>query len=91
MTQITIRADEKILRQVAEIARDKDVSVAAVIRQALESYVTKTEKEMRLANPLLGLIGLAGEDAVEMDLSNGKDEEFLRESWPKHVLRYLDE
>ena len=44
MKQITIRAEEEILRQVAEVARDKDVSMAAVIRQALENYVTKTEK-----------------------------------------------
>jgi hypothetical protein len=43
-------------------------------------YVTDVETQSPLENPLLRLIGLAGEDAVEMDISDGKDEEFIMNS-----------
>ena len=88
MVRTTIMAEEEILYKIELIAKRKGVSKAAVIRDALLEYVVEEETAVPFENPLLGLIGLAGEDAVEMDLSNGKDEEFLREDWIKHIERY---
>ena len=88
MVRTTIMAEEEILYKIELIAKRKGISKAAVIRDALLEYIVDEETAEPFENPLLGLIGLAGEDAVEMDLSNGKDEEFLREDWVKHIESY---
>jgi metal-responsive CopG/Arc/MetJ family transcriptional regulator len=88
MKRTTIMAEEELLYKIERIAVRKGTSKAAVIREALLEYVAEEEATEPFENPLLGLIGLAGDDAVEMDLSNGKDEEFLREEWVKHIERY---
>ena len=83
MKRTTIMAEEELLYKIERIAREKGMSKAAVIRDALVMYVTDVEAASPPANPLLGLIGLAGDDGVEMDLSDGKDEEILAEEWNK--------
>jgi metal-responsive CopG/Arc/MetJ family transcriptional regulator len=88
MKRTTIMAEEEILYKIERIAIRKGISKAAVIREALLEYVAEEEAIEPFENPLLSLIGLAGDDAVEMDLSDGKDEEFLREDWVKHIERY---
>lgn len=88
MKRTTIMADEELLYKIDRIAREKGKSKAAVIREALAEYIAEAEADEPFENPLLGLIGLAGEDAVETDMSDGKDEEFLREEWVKHLERY---
>jgi metal-responsive CopG/Arc/MetJ family transcriptional regulator len=88
MKRTTIMAEEELLYKIERIALEKGKSKAAVIREALAEYVAEVEAEEPFENPLLGLIGLAGEDAVETDMSDGKDEEFLREEWVKHLERY---
>ena len=88
MKRTTIMAEEEILYKIELIAKRKGTSKAAVIREALLGYISDEEAAEPFENPLLGLIGLAGDDAVEMDLSDGKDEEFLREDWVKHIERY---
>ena len=88
MKRTTIMAEEELLYKIELIAKRKGTSKAAVIREALLEYVAEEESAEPFENPLLGLIGLAGEDAVEMDLSDGKDEEFLREDWVKHIESY---
>lgn len=88
MKRTTIMAEEEILYKIERIAIRKGISKAAVIREALLEYVAEEEATEPFENPLLSLIGLAGDDAVEMDLSDGKDEEFLREDWVKHIERY---
>lgn len=77
MKRTTIMAEEELLYKIEQIAQRKGVSKAAVIREALMEYVVEEETSEPFENPLLALIGLAGEDAVEMDLANGKDEEML--------------
>ncbi|HRQ40829.1 MAG TPA: hypothetical protein PLD25_23190 [Chloroflexota bacterium] len=44
-------------------------------------YVADVETQNPPQNPLLSLIGLAGDEGEEMDLADGKDEEILREEW----------
>ena len=88
MKRTTIMAEEELLYRIERIAKRKGTSKAAVIREALLEYVAEAEAIEPFENPLLGLIGLAGDDAVEMDLSDGKDEEFLQEDWVKHIERY---
>jgi metal-responsive CopG/Arc/MetJ family transcriptional regulator len=81
MKRTTIMAEEELLYKIDRIAREKGKSKAEVIREALTLYVTEVETQNPPKNPLLGLIGLAGDDGVEMDLSEGKDEEILAEEW----------
>lgn len=83
MKRTTIMAEEELLYKIERIAREKGKSKAAVIREALVEYVAEVEATEPFENPLLGLIGLAGDDGVEMDLSNGKDEEILAEEWTR--------
>ena len=88
MKRTTIMAEEELLYKIDVIAKRKGLSKAAVIREALVEYIADEEAGEPFENPLLGLIGLAGEDAVETDMSDGKDEEFLRDEWGKHIERY---
>jgi hypothetical protein len=88
MKRTTIMAEEELLYKIERISLEKGKSKAAVIREALAEYEAEVEADEPCENPLLGLIGLAGEDAVETDMSDGKDEEFLREEWVKHLERY---
>ena len=80
-------ADAETLEKIERIARRDGKSKAAVIREALAEYIVETERQEPFENPLLRLVGLAGEDAVEMDLSDGKDEEILKEEWVKKFER----
>lgn len=88
MKRTTIMADSEMLDKIEKIALRQGKSKAAVIREALAEYITEVETAEPFENPMLGLIGLAGEYAVEMDLSDGKDEEYLNEEWIKHLERY---
>ncbi len=83
MKRTTIMAGEEILYKIERIARKQGKSKAEVIREALVMYVTDVETQSPPENPLLSLIGLAGDEGEEMDLSDGKDEEILREEWNK--------
>ncbi|MCL4261926.1 MAG: ribbon-helix-helix protein, CopG family [Anaerolineae bacterium] len=83
MVRTTIMAEEEILYKIEWIAREQGKSKAEIIREALVMYVTDVETQNLPQNPLLSLIGLAGDEGEEMDLSDGKDEEILREEWNK--------
>lgn len=87
MIRTTIMADEETLQKLDRIAQRKGTSKAAVIREALAEYIIEQETAEPFDNPLLALIGLAGDDAVDMDLSDGQDEQYLREKWVKHLDR----
>ncbi|MCO5185994.1 MAG: ribbon-helix-helix domain-containing protein [Anaerolineae bacterium] len=99
MKRTTIMADEELLYKIGRIAQRKGVSKATIIREALIEYVAEESAEEQLANPLLGLIGIAeieGEEPPEIDprfvdLSDGKDEEFLRESYNEKYERVVAE
>lgn len=88
MKRTTIMADEEMLEKLERIANRQGKSKAAVIREALAEYIVEVEKEEPFENPLLGLIGIADFDAGETDFSDGKDEEYLKEEWVKHLERY---
>lgn len=77
MKRTTIMADEELLYKIERIARQSGRSKAEVIREALHQYVVEVEAETPPQHALLDLIGLAGDDAVAMDLSDGKDELLL--------------
>lgn len=81
MIRTTIMAEEEMLYKIERIAKEKGKSKAEIIREALAQYITDAEAQNPPENPLLRLIGLAGDEGEEMDLSNGKDEEILSEEW----------
>lgn len=89
MVRTTIMAEEELLYKIDQIARRQGKSKAAVIREALVEYVAVTEAEEPFVNPLLSLIGLAGDEGEEMDLSDGKDETILRDEWNKRYEERL--
>jgi metal-responsive CopG/Arc/MetJ family transcriptional regulator len=99
MIRTTIMADEELLYKIGRIAQRKGVSKAAIIREALVEYVAEELAEGQLENPLSGLIGIAeieGEELSEIDprffdLSDGKDEELLRESYNADYERVVAE
>ena len=43
-TTITIRINNQEKARLAEIAKEKDISVAQIIREAIRDYLTKIEK-----------------------------------------------
>jgi metal-responsive CopG/Arc/MetJ family transcriptional regulator len=73
-------AEEELLYKIEQIARREGKSKAAVIREALTEYVIEDEGQHASENPLLRLIGLAGDSGVTTDFSDGKDEEYIRET-----------
>lgn len=80
MKRTTIMAEEELLHKIEQIARREGKSKAAVIREALLTYVVAAETEQPTEDPLLRLIGLAGETAVPTDVAQGKDETFILEN-----------
>jgi len=88
MKRTTIMAEEELLYKIEQIAQEHGRSKADVIREALADYVAKVEAESPPEDPLLALVGLAGEDAVAMDLSDGKDEELLWAEKDNHLGRH---
>lgn len=80
MIRTTIMAEEELLYKIDQIARRKGMSKAAIIREALLEYVVEEETSDPVADPLVRLIGLAGEWAVPTDFSDGKDEEYIQET-----------
>lgn len=80
MKRTTIMAEEEILYKIERIAREQGKSKAEIIREALVMYITDVETESPPENPLLRLIGLAGDAAVPTDFSDGKDEEYIRDT-----------
>lgn len=92
MKRTTIMADEELLYRIERVARNRGQTKSQVVREALEAYVTTAESEEPPANPLLNLIGLAGDDAVAMDLADGDDEEMIRQSMhPKYGFTRSDD
>ena len=89
MKRTTIMAEEELLYKIDRIAKEKGKSKAEVIREALVMYVTEVETQNPPENPLLSLIGLAGDEGEETDLSDGKDEEILRTEWVEYLGRNL--
>ena len=88
MKRTTIMADAEMLEKIERIAQRKGKSKAAVIREALAEYIVEVETAEPFENPLMRLVGLAGDAGVEMDLSDGKDEEILKNEWVDHLERY---
>ncbi|MCB9140413.1 MAG: ribbon-helix-helix protein, CopG family [Caldilineaceae bacterium] len=80
MKRTTILADEDLLYRLDKLAKRQKTTKSQLIREALEAYVEQRETESPPANPLLKLANLAGDRAVPMDLSDGKDEELIRET-----------
>jgi len=81
MIRTTIMADAELLARIERLARMKGQSKAQVIREAMAHYLVEAEGQLSATNPLLSLIGLAGDEAVAMDLSDGQDEEILTVEW----------
>jgi metal-responsive CopG/Arc/MetJ family transcriptional regulator len=77
MKRTTIMIDEEVLYDLKQIAQQQGKSTSSVIREALSAYVVKQHEEAPPENPLLSIIAL-GSSEEEIDLSNGKDEEILR-------------
>lgn len=80
LKRTTIMADEEMLYKIELIARRDGKSKAAVIREALAVYVTAAEQAQPAEDPLLKLIGLAGETAVPTNMANGQDEADILEN-----------
>ncbi len=78
MKRTTIMVEEDLLYDLQQIAQRQGESTSSVIREALASYVTRQHELAPPPNPLLALIGL-GSSAAVMDLSDGGDEQLLRQ------------
>lgn len=92
LKRTTIMAEEEMLYKIELIARREGKSKAAVIREALVAYVTAAEEEQPTDDPLLRLIGLAGETAVPTNMANGQDEADIMENIdPTHGFALHDE
>ncbi len=78
MKRTTIMVEEDVLYDLQQIAQRQGESTSSVIREALASYVIRQHEMTPPPNPLLGLIGL-GSSAAAMDLSDGGDEQLLRQ------------
>jgi hypothetical protein len=89
MKRTTIMVDEALLYDLQRIARAQKKTSSAVIREALEAYVTDQHEKSPMANPLLALIGIFDE-GEPTDVSDGDDEEILRQGihpiygWSSH-------
>jgi predicted DNA-binding protein len=80
LKRTTIMAEEEMLYKIELLARREGKSKAAVIREALVAYVTAAEETQPTDDPLLRLIGLAGETAVSTNMANGRDEADILEN-----------
>lgn len=79
MKRTTIMVEEELLYDLKQIARQHNASTASVIREALMAYVVEQQEIAQVENPLLRLARL-GASAEMMDMSDGKDEDILREA-----------
>ncbi|WP_420645453.1 ribbon-helix-helix domain-containing protein [Candidatus Leptofilum sp.] len=92
LKRTTIMAEEEMLYKIEQIARREGKSKAAIIREALVAYVAVAEAEQPPDDPLLRLIGLAGETAVPTDMANGQDESDILENIdPRYGFALRDE
>jgi len=78
MKRTTIMIEEEVLYDLKQIAQDQGKSTSSIIREALAVYITEQHEEAPPENPLLSIIGL-GASEEDFDLSNGKDEEILKD------------
>ena len=78
MKRTTIMVDEALIFELSQIAKQQNKSTSGVIREALAQYVTTQHQVNPPENPLLGLLGL-GESDEPTDISDGQDEEMLRD------------
>lgn len=78
MRRTTIMVEEDLLYELKQIAQRQEKSTSSVIREALAVYVTEQHKTMPPEHPLLVLAGIGASEEV-LDMSNGKDEEILRQ------------
>ena len=78
MKRTTIMVEEELLCELKQLAQRENKSTSSIIREALAVYVTEQHKAAPPENPLLAIIGLGASEEM-MDLSDGKDEELLRE------------
>jgi metal-responsive CopG/Arc/MetJ family transcriptional regulator len=92
LKRTTIMAEEDMLYKIEHIARREGKSKAAVIREALVAYVTTHESEQPVDDPLLRLIGLAGETAVPTNMADGQDEtDIIKNIDPRYGFALRDE
>jgi predicted transcriptional regulator len=89
MKRTTIMAEAEMLEKIERIANSQGRSMAAVIREALAEYIVEVEREEPYKNPLLDLIGMVDIEVGEIDVSDGKDEEYLKEEWVEYLGRNL--
>jgi hypothetical protein len=57
MKRTTIFADDEVLRQLRAIAKRENVTLSAVIRRALERYVSRRPRKRRLSLIVIGRSG----------------------------------
>lgn len=77
MKRTTIMIEEEVLYDLKQIAQQQGKSTSNIIREALAAYVVEQHEEVPPENPLLALAGIGYSEEM-IDLSDGKDEEILR-------------
>ena len=77
MKRTTIMVEEELLYDLKQIAQQQNKSTSSVIREALAEYVVEQRQGAAYENALMRLVGL-GAVSESMDLSDGKDEDILR-------------
>ena len=79
MKRTTIMVEEDLIYELKQLAKAQNKSTSNVIREALATYVAEQHRLAPPKNPLLGLVGL-GASAEPTDVSDGRDEEMLRQN-----------
>lgn len=76
MKRTTILADERLLAEVAAVARRRGVTTSHVVREALERYVSDEQAEPQSLPDLVGMFAWEGEP------TGTTAEEVLERDWP---------
>lgn len=86
MQRITTTVDPQVYARLEELARRSDASVASLIREAMERYVTEREAALQ-PEPLPDWVGMlegpGGDYAA-------RDEEVLRTDWGRELDQHAD-
>ena len=79
MKRTTIMVEEELIYELKQMAKEQNKSTSNIIREALALYVAEQHRIAPPKNPLLGLMGI-GESIEPTDVSDGQDEEMLRQA-----------
>jgi hypothetical protein len=81
MKRTTILADERLLAEVAAVARRRGLTTSHVVREALQRYVLDDQAEPQPLPDLIGMFEWEGEP------TGATAEDVLDREWPEELSR----